>query len=149
MVTHLGFRCYSKRPAKHDGPADPRAHAERSGLLRVRSVRDAAERGAFDDLPGAGKPLPALDQTYDELWWIKQKMAPEGLSHLPPTLVLRKEADDALVTSQASSGPAFRRIMADINGKINQALRKPLSGPPLNLAPFDVDRVVRKWREMR
>ena len=31
-------------------------------------IRVAMEQGAFDNLPGAGKPLPNLDQ-YDPLWW--------------------------------------------------------------------------------
>ncbi|WP_424528940.1 hypothetical protein ACOZ38_04490 [Sphaerisporangium viridialbum] len=37
--------------------------------------------------------------------------------------------------------------MADINEKIREAIRTGLSGPPLNLMPFDVERVVREWRE--
>jgi hypothetical protein len=36
-----------------------------------------------------------------------------------------------------------------INDKIREAIRKPLSGPPLDLAPFDVERVLADWRERR
>ncbi|MEV4218944.1 DUF1992 domain-containing protein [Nonomuraea sp. NPDC049725] len=36
-----------------------------------RQIREAQERGEFDDLPGAGKPLPGADKPYDEHWWIK------------------------------------------------------------------------------
>jgi DnaJ-like protein len=35
-------------------------------------IRVAREQGAFDNLPGAGKPLPNLGQEYDPLWWVKQ-----------------------------------------------------------------------------
>jgi hypothetical protein len=42
-----------------------------------------------------------------------------------------------------------RRIVADINRKILDGNRKAASGPPLNLMPFDVERVVRTWRERR
>jgi hypothetical protein len=113
-----------------------------------RQIREAADRGEFDDLPGAGKPLPGLDKPYDELWWIKQKMHREGVSCLPPTLALRKEAEDALAAaSQAASERQVRQIVADINEKIREAIRRPPSGPPLNLAPFDVEDVVREWRE--
>ena len=35
-------------------------------------IRVAREQGAFDNLPGAGKPLPYLDQEYDPDWWVKQ-----------------------------------------------------------------------------
>jgi hypothetical protein len=29
-----------------------------------RQIREAQERGAFDDLPGAGKPIPGLDRPF-------------------------------------------------------------------------------------
>ncbi|MFI6816174.1 DUF1992 domain-containing protein [Nonomuraea sp. NPDC050328] len=57
-----------------------------------RQIREATERGEFDNLPGSGKPIPG-----DELWWIKQKLRSGNLSFpLPPTLALRKEAEQAL-----------------------------------------------------
>lgn len=112
-----------------------------------KQIREAVERGDFDALPGLGKPLPSLDEPYDEMWWVKDKMRREHLSYLPPTLALRKEAEDALATAaRARSETEVRRIVRDINDKIQRALRQTLSGPPLNLAPFDVDRVVREWR---
>lgn len=113
-----------------------------------RQIREAAERGEFDNLPGAGKPIPDLDRPRDDLWWIKQKMRREKLAYVPPTLALRKEAQDARgAAARAGSEAEVRRIMSDINDKIVEANRKPLAGPPLNLAPFDVERVVRDWRE--
>ena len=57
-----------------------------------KQIRDASERGDFKDLPGFGKPLPDDTAPYDELWWVKGKMHREGVSVLPPTLALRKEA---------------------------------------------------------
>jgi hypothetical protein len=106
------------------------------------------ERGEFDNLPGAGKPIPDLDKPHDELWWVKQKLRREHLSYLPPTLALRKEAEDALATALAArSERQVRRILAAINRKITDGNRKAASGPPLNLMPFDVDRVVDDWRE--
>jgi hypothetical protein len=112
-----------------------------------RQIREATERGEFDDLPGAGKPIADLDMPHDELWWIKQKLRREHLSCLPPTIALRKEAEDALLAaSQAGSEDQVRRIVADINRKVLEGNRKAASGPPLNLMPFDVDRVVRTWR---
>jgi hypothetical protein len=113
-----------------------------------RQLREAVDRGEFDNLPGAGKPIPDLDKPHDELWWIKQKLRRENLPYLPPTIALRKEAEDALVAaSQATSEAQVRRIVADINGKILEGNRKAASGPPLNLMPFDVERVVSHWRE--
>ena len=115
-----------------------------------RQLREAAERGAFDDLPGAGKPIPDMDQPHDELWWVKQKLRRENFSYLPPTIALRKQAEEALeAAARAGSEDAVRRIVADINAKIIEGNRKAASGPPLNLAPFDVERVVRDWRDRR
>jgi hypothetical protein len=115
-----------------------------------RQLREAAERGAFDDLPGAGKPIPDLDMPHDELWWVKQKLRRENFSYLPPTIALRKQAEEALeAAAGAGSEDAVRRIVADINAKIIEGNRKAASGPPLNLAPFDVERVVRDWRDRR
>lgn len=112
-----------------------------------RQIREAAERGAFDGLTGAGKPLPHLDQPYDEMWWIKEKMSREHLSCLPPSLVLRKEAEDARKAAAAApSEAALRRILSEINERIRAALRAPLDGPPLHLVPFDIDEAALNWR---
>ena len=113
-----------------------------------RQIREAMERREFDNLPGAGRPIPDLDSPHDELWWIKQKLRREHLSYLPATLALRKEAEDALLAAaQARSEAQVRRIVTEINRKIVEGNRTAASGPPLNLMPFDVERVVRTWRE--
>jgi len=116
-----------------------------------KQIRDAERRGEFDRLPGAGKPLPAVtDTSYDELWWIKQKMAREGLSVLPPTLALRKEAEDALVAAYAAPSERIaRKIVTDVNVKIRDMMFKPPPGPPLGMKPYDVEEVAREWRERR
>ena len=118
------------------------------GTWVERQIREAAERGEFDNLPGAGKPIADLDKPHDELWWIKRKLRDEGLAWLPPTIALRKEAEDALAAAyEAGSEAGARRILADINRKITEGNRKAAEGPPLNLMPFDTERVVRTWRE--
>jgi len=115
-----------------------------------RQLREAAERGAFDDLPGAGKPIPDLDKPHDELWWVKQKLRRENFSYLPPTIALCKQAEEALeAAAQAGSEDEVRRIVAGINAKIIEGNRKAASGPPLNLALLDLDRLARDWRDRR
>lgn len=96
-----------------------------------KQIRDAEQRGEFAQLAGAGKPLPAgEDITYDELWWIKRKMAREGLSVLPPTLALRKEAEDALAAAYAApSERLVRKIITDVNVKVRDMMFKPPPGP--------------------
>ena len=113
-----------------------------------RQVREAEERGEFDDLPGAGKPIPDLDKPFDELWWVKDKLRREGLSYMPPSVALRKEAADALVAaSRADSEAEVRKIISAINDKIRKANRIGIAGPALMLVPYDVERVLREWRE--
>jgi hypothetical protein len=115
-----------------------------------RQIREATDRGEFDDLPGAGRPIEDLEQPLDELWWIRQKMQRENIAYLPPSLALRKEVQDGRAeASRAGSEAEVRRIVTVLNDKIRAANRVPLSGPPHNLAMFDVDAVVRDWHARR
>ncbi len=114
-------------------------------------IRDAQERGEFDDLPGKGKPLTGLDGTHDELWWVKQLLAREGVSYLPTPLALRLEAEKLIEgIDRLSSAEAVKRAIDDLNQRIRQANRMPaIDGPPTTLMPLDSDEIVRKWRETR
>jgi hypothetical protein len=115
-----------------------------------RQIREAAERGGFDNLPGAGQPLPDLGHPYDEMWWVKRKLRSENLSYLPPSLALRKEVHDAVEgASRAQTEEEVRERVAAINDKIRDAIRMGIRGPELNLVPFDVERIVREWRRSR
>ncbi|AKJ13473.1 molecular chaperone DnaJ [Streptomyces incarnatus] len=116
-----------------------------------KQIRDAQGRGEFERLPGAGEPLPAdLDSAYDELWWVKRKLVREGLSVLPPALALRKEAEDALAAAYAAPSERIaRKIIEDVNVKIKDMMFKPPPGPPLGRKPYDVEEVVREWRQRR
>lgn len=115
-----------------------------------KQIREAAERGEFSRLSGFGKPLDDDRAPYDELWWIKGKMHREGASVLPPSLTLRKEAEDAVeAVGRAVSESQVRRILGEINTRIAEALRRPPAGPPLNLTPFDVESMVERWRKER
>lgn len=60
-----------------------------------RQLREAAERGEFDNLPGAGKPLRDQGQEYDD-WWVKDWLRREGATAgvIPPTPALRREVED-------------------------------------------------------
>ncbi len=114
-------------------------------------IRDAQERGEFDDLPGKGKPLQGLDGSHDELWWVKQWLTREGVSYLPLPLALRLEAEKLIDgLDRLSSEQAVRRAIEELNGRIRRANRMPaIDGPPTTLMPFDVDEVVQRWRTSR
>ena len=117
-----------------------------------RQIREAQERGEFDDLPGAGKPLPGLNKPHDDAWWIKQRMQEEGLSAdalLPTPLQLRKEVDRLPDEVRGlATETEVRDGVADLNLRIAQWMRAP-SGPRVRLGPVDADRIVQQWRADR
>ena len=111
-------------------------------------IREAQERGEFDNLEGAGKPLPGIDDPPDDLWWVKKLLKREELSITPPTLGLRKAREDLLDSiGTFRSEEALRQAVADLNAKIREVNAKPTSGPPSTLMPIDVERAAARWRE--
>jgi hypothetical protein len=113
-------------------------------------IRDAMERGEFDDLPGARKPLPGIDRPHDDMWWVREKLKREKISFLPPALAVRKELEEALDrVGKADSESVVRQIVAQINARIVQVNSRSTSGPPSSVAPLDLDRVLQEWRNRR
>ena len=116
-----------------------------------RQIREAQERGEFDNLTGAGKPLPGLTGHYDEMWWVKQIVQREHLSVLPPMLALRKEAEALLAgLPDMPSESAVRDQVEDYNTRVAAAIREPHDGP-LVMIPrrLDVNEVVGEWKRQR
>lgn len=112
-----------------------------------RQIREAQERGEFDDLPGKGKPLTDLDQPYDEMWWVKQKLRRENVSVTPPSLALRREVDDLDVRLAEFRLEADARVaVEELNARIRKANRIPVDGPPSRLMPVDVEATLARWR---
>lgn len=114
-----------------------------------RQIREAQDRGEFEDLAGAGEPIQGLDDR-DELWWIRRKLRQENVSYLPPALAVRRQREDALdLVDRATTEAAVRSIVAEVNAKIVEVNRNPMLGPPTTVMPLDVERVVREWKERR
>lgn len=115
-----------------------------------RQIREAQERGEFDDLPGAGQPIADLHRPHDELWWVRKKLKEEGLAYVPPSLQIRKDVDEARERIAAAwSERQVREIVAEVNEAIRRANRSGVRGPATMLVPLDEERVVREWREQR
>ena len=119
-----------------------------------RQIREAIDRGEFDDLPGAGKPLRGLDDR-DPDWWVKRMMEREGLDSsdaLPPVFQLRREHaafPGSLVDVATEEG--VREILRDYNARVLAELRRPTFGPASPpIAPrADVEVLVEQWRQLR
>lgn len=115
-----------------------------------RQIREADERGDFDELPGRGKPLPGIDGPHDELWWVKDKLRRENVSVVPPTLRIRREIEEARQRiDRARSESEVRRILTAINARIRHLNAHPTVGPPSTAAPLNVEREIERWRRRR
>jgi hypothetical protein len=113
-----------------------------------RQIREAQERGEFDDLPGAGRPLPDHGELYDEDWWIRDLARRERLpGGIPPTLRLRREVEDLPdELGNYRTEESLRRAVADLNTRIERARRGLIEGPATLLRPLDADAIVEAWR---
>jgi hypothetical protein len=113
-------------------------------------IRVAREQGAFDNLPGTGKPLPNLDQDYDLATWVRQLVQREQLSILPPSLeLLRKVEKELAAIEMLRDEAAVRHRLAALNAEIAKANATVIEGPPTRLSQLDIDKVVARWRQTR
>ena len=118
-----------------------------------RLIREATERGEFDNLRGAGKPLD-LGSPDDPDWWIKQKLRAEGLDGagaVPAVLSLRKEAagfPESLREIRTEAG--VRTVLEDDNDRCRRDRLMPRDPktPPLVAPILDVDAMVARWRQL-
>ena len=115
-----------------------------------RQIREAADKGAFDNLPGTGEPLKGLQDSGPDQW-VQKKLAEEQLSMpLPPGLQLRKDVRESLQDIRRMEVEAeVRAALTGLNAKISKANSRHVAGPPSNLAPVDIDRFVDRWRAER
>ncbi len=120
-----------------------------------RQIREAQERGEFDNLPGAGQPLKDLGDPNDPDWWVKRYIQREKLDvsgALPTPLALRKEAasfPESLADVRREAD--VREILEDFNHRVKVDRLRPAVGamPPLISRTVDVDEVVEQWRQLR
>lgn len=117
-----------------------------------QQIEDAAERGEFDDLPGAGKPLTRRDEPDDGQSWIREYVKREGISSevfLPEPLKLRKETERLAGTvAELPTEQAVRDAVADLNERIITWRRIPV-GPPIFVPLADEESLLARWRDAR
>ncbi|MGW5386878.1 DnaJ family domain-containing protein [Nocardia sp. NPDC003963] len=116
-----------------------------------RKIREATERGEFENLPGAGKPLPGAGNPYhDENAWLRDYLRREGVSGdamLPPALLLRRDVERLPESVRdAVSEAEVRATVTELNRRIVDWLRMP-AGPQVPISPVDADEIVREWNE--
>ena len=119
-----------------------------------QQIQDAEERGVFDNLPGAGKPLELnrdADADYGQAW-VRDYARREGVSpdeFLPTPLRLRREIERLAETvADMRSEKEVRQTVADLNRRVMEWRRIPV-GPPVFVRLVDKDEMVARWRQAR
>jgi len=126
--------------------------ASRFESMLDRQIRAAQERGEFDDLPGAGKPLASESTPYSPDWWVNQVIEREkvGAYAVPPALALRKLADE--LTKGARECRTEREVRAavvDYNERADYQRKLPQEGRAVILPTLEADEIVEGWRRKR
>ncbi len=116
---------------------------------RERQLQEALDRGDFENLPGAGKPLTGLGRPLSATDWAVRWARRTGgdlTAALPLALAMRREREQ-LVTAIPTLGTQaqVRTLVADFNVRLDQGYRRPQADPPLAVPFLDVDRQVARW----
>ena len=144
-------------PRQHERARDDRT-GQSAAAARIQhqtqwveqQLRIAFERGDFDDLPGAGKPLEGLGTEHDPDWWVKKLVEREQISVLPPALELLKEdAELAQRHDRITSESEVREELEGFNARVRRARMQLLGGPPVITPERDVDAEVEAWHGRR
>jgi Domain of unknown function (DUF1992) len=117
-----------------------------------QQIAEAEKRGAFDDLPGAGKPIPDRGETDYVQLWLRDYLRREGVPAqelLPAPLRLRNEIEQlAGQVRELRTEQEVRETVRELNRRIMDWRRSP-AGPPIFVPLADEDQAVARWREER
>jgi Domain of unknown function (DUF1992) len=118
-----------------------------------RQIGAAEAAGAFQNLPGTGKPIAGLNQPRHDLEWVANYLRRENVDAallLPPALALAKEVERLPELLQAQPSEfRVRAIVDDLNRRINAAHARPQVGPPMRVRCVDVESAVAEWHTVR
>ena len=117
-------------------------------------ISASIERGDFEQLSGAGRPLRDLDREQTAYDWALAKARREGVdtaAMLPPGLALRRERDELPArAARLDSEAEVLALAEDYNARVQAFWRRPQESrwsPVPGLA--DVEALVTGWRENR
>lgn len=116
-----------------------------------RQITEAIDRGDFDGLPGAGRPIRDIDARRDEMAWIREKLRREKVAPPPPPAIqIRIDVDAALASLGSLTTEAeVRSLVEHLNDRIRTVNRTTVIGPPTTLGPMPVEEVLERWRRLR
>jgi hypothetical protein len=122
-----------------------------------QQISRARERGAFENLPGAGRPLPKRDReqtSFDwALDWARRESGDDPsvvVGMLPPGMALRRERDllPAAVTQLAGEAEA-RALAEDYNRRVREFWRRPQLTADVVPGLADADALAAHWHATR
>jgi hypothetical protein len=116
-------------------------------------IRSAEAEGAFENLPGAGKPIKGLGDPRPELAWVADYLRRENVDVaelLPPQLAIAREVEklrERLLTE--ASERSARAVVDDLNERISAAHARPQIGPVFRVKLVAVEPAIEQWRSDR
>lgn len=115
-----------------------------------RQIREAIDRGDFDNLPGSGRPLN-LGRPGHERTWAERRMEGEDLAGvLPGPLGVRRQKQDIQQTlADVSDEETARAVVVHLNEQIVRSNVLPWSGPTIITGRLDVEATLAEWRRRR
>jgi hypothetical protein len=115
-----------------------------------QQIQEAQRRGDFEDLSGAGRPVPKLADPHDPDWWVKDFLRREQIEAdalLPPTMLLRKEKERIAETvAKLRTEAEVRDYLEDLNKRILVQVRDA-TGPVIPVGKLDEEAVLEQWRQ--
>jgi len=118
-----------------------------------QQIREAEAQGAFDNLPGAGKPIPGLGQPRHELAWVADYLRREHVDVaelLPPALAIAKEVEglrERLLREPTEA--AARAVIDELNTRIDAEHARPQTGPVFRVKRVAVEPTLEQWHADR
>ncbi len=113
-----------------------------------QQIEEARSKGAFDNLPGEGRPLEDLEEVTDPGWWARKLVKREQVSLLPPALEIRRKIERCLEELWGLHDEArVREQLASLNAEIGRTNATVTSGPPTQVGLLDEEAIVERWRE--
>jgi Domain of unknown function (DUF1992) len=118
-----------------------------------QQIADAERRGVFDNLPGAGKPIPRRRERDFTQTWLRDKLQREGVPTeelLPTPLRLRRESE-RLTTGELSlrSELEVREAVTELNTRILDWRRNGAGDPPIPVPLVREEDAVAAWHQAR
>jgi hypothetical protein len=109
-------------------------------------MREAAEAGEFDDLPGAGEPIADLDRPYDPEWWARRWIQREFVAEEAREVAARIRRDVPRILAGTDEA-AIRRALNELNGAaaaMNERIPAEDHLPSLDVEAMVRDRASRR-----